>query len=312
MTEASVPPAPFGLPPRPPPRRRARRRRRRRSRRGCGTSRRSRECRRCPCRRARTRRAPPAAPRLLPCRPFLGRLGVEEAARRVGQEQRVVLLEVLRVDVGRIVGNRRRPRAGLLAELFDRLRGNRDRAVDEAARVAEHQDLARLCRLGWRRRGKRRHHLRHVVGAGRLSNGGQIAAAAARGGRRGAGRARAASTTAAGCACAASATGRGGWRRQRQCRVQRGTKLVGRHRPGLAGVGRVVPLLERALHFRAGDRAVGVGVERGPQGRVNGVGRGGGRRRRRGLGLAQGRGQQHAGGDDADECGNSSCHGVEP
>ncbi len=103
---------------------------------------------------------------------------------RAREEERVVLLEVLGVDVRRVVRDRRRPGAGLLAELLDRLGGQRNRRVHVAARVAEHQDLPRLGRLGRRGRGQRRHHLRHVVRAGRLARRRQIAAAAARGTRR--------------------------------------------------------------------------------------------------------------------------------
>ena len=108
---------------------------------------------------------------------------------RAREEERIVLLEVLGVDVRRVVRDRRRPGAGLLAELLDRLGGQRNRRVHVAARVAEDEDLPRLGRLGRRGRRKRRHHLRHVVGAGRLTRRRQIAAAAARGTRR---RARAA------------------------------------------------------------------------------------------------------------------------
>ncbi len=131
--------------------------------------------------------------------------------------------------------------------------------IDEwtiAARVAEHQDLSRLRGLGRRGRGKRGHHLRHVVGAGRLSDGRQIAAAAARRSRWG-GRCPTAPSTAAGRR-----------RREPQRGIQGGAELIGRDRPALGRVGRVVPLLERALHLGACHRAVLVGVKRRPQCRV--------------------------------------------
>ena len=88
-----------------------------------------------PCRRARTRSS--AAWRASTSSLLaggLGGLGVEEAAGRAREEERVVLLQVLGVDVRRIVGDRRRPGAGLLAELLDRLGGERNRRVHVAAR----------------------------------------------------------------------------------------------------------------------------------------------------------------------------------
>ncbi len=115
------------------------------------------------------------------------RLAVEEAAGRAREEQGVVLLEVLRVDVRGIVGDRRRcPRARLLAEFLDRPGRERNRGMDVAARIAEHQDLPSPRRLGWRRRGQRGHHLRHIVRARRLADGRQVTAAAARRERAGA------------------------------------------------------------------------------------------------------------------------------
>ena len=60
---------------------------------------------------------------------------VEERAGGAGEEDGVVLLQVRVVDVGRVVGDRRRPRAGLLADLLDGARGERDRRVDEAGRL---------------------------------------------------------------------------------------------------------------------------------------------------------------------------------
>ena len=67
---------------------------------------------------------------------------VEELAGRARQKDRVVLLQVLLGDVGRVIRDRRGPRAGLLAHLLDRARGQRNRRVDISGRPREHQHLA--------------------------------------------------------------------------------------------------------------------------------------------------------------------------
>jgi hypothetical protein len=90
---------------------------------------------------------------------------VEEEAGRVVQEDRVVVRQVLRVDVGGVVADRGGPGAGLLAELLDKPRGERDRRVDEAARRREDEDLPRLLRLRRRPVRERGHHRIHVLRA---------------------------------------------------------------------------------------------------------------------------------------------------
>ena len=58
---------------------------------------------------------------------------VQERAGGAGEEDRVVLLQVLLVDVGGIVGDGRRPGAGLLAQLFDRRPAS---GIDECTKPA--------------------------------------------------------------------------------------------------------------------------------------------------------------------------------
>ena len=93
---------------------------------------------------------------------------VEECAGRAGEEDRVVLLEILLGDVRGIVGDGRRPRARLLSELVNRAAGEGNRRMHEARRLAEHQHLARLLRLGRRRRRQRRYHRLDVLRLRRL------------------------------------------------------------------------------------------------------------------------------------------------
>jgi hypothetical protein len=52
---------------------------------------------------------------------------VEERAGRAGEEERVVLLEILLGDVGGVVGDGSRPGPGLLSELIDGPPGERNR-----------------------------------------------------------------------------------------------------------------------------------------------------------------------------------------
>ena len=172
ITDASVPPAPLALPPRPPPPTgagalvvRARR--------VIGIA-----------RRMNARDALAAAHEL--DERGATRVGrrlvaglVEEAAGRARQEDRVVLFQVLGGEHGRIPRRVGRPRARLLAQLLDRLRRQRNRRVLVARRwdAREDQHLVRLRRLGWRGRRQRRHHLLDVA---RARNGRLLAASAAR------------------------------------------------------------------------------------------------------------------------------------
>ena len=155
---------------------------------------------------------------------------VEERAGRAGEEDRVVLLQVLLVDVGGIVGDGRRPRAGLLAQLLDRAAGQRNRRMHEARGLAEHQHLARLLRLGRRRRRQRRHHRLDVLRLRRL-----ILARAPAAARR--------------------------YLRSRHRSGEPGGNLLLAERAGLGGIPLAKPALERRAHLVAGGRAVLVGVD---------------------------------------------------
>src|SRR6185503_20923072 len=72
---------------------------------------------------------------------------VQELAGGAGQEDGVVLREVLLVDVGGVVGDGGGPRACLLAHLLDGPRGQRDRRVHVAGGPSEHEHAAGGARL---------------------------------------------------------------------------------------------------------------------------------------------------------------------
>ncbi len=93
---------------------------------------------------------------------------VEVGAGGAGEEDRVVLLQVLGGDDGGIVGDDGRPRARLLAHRLDGPGRERDRRVDEAGGLGQHQHAARLLGRGRRGVGQRRHHLHEVGHAGHL------------------------------------------------------------------------------------------------------------------------------------------------
>ena len=159
---------------------------------------------------------------------------VEERAGRACKKDSVVLLEVGVVDVRRVVGDRRRPRAGLLAHLLDRVRGQRNRRVDEPRGLAEDEHLSRL----------------HWLAPARWSGSAAIIA-----------------STVTGCGVcwlrAASAhVERRGQPGRRHCRVERGRELVAGDGAGSGRVRRGEPLASRGLQFLAGDDAVLVGVSR--------------------------------------------------
>ena len=161
---------------------------------------------------------------------------VEECAGRAREKDGVVLLEIGVVDVGRVVGNGRRPGTGLLADLFDRSRRERDRRVHETRRPGQHEDLARLLRLGRRRGGQCRHHRRDVFSSGCLVL-----------------RWRAASPAGRGCC--------------RKHRAEPHEDLLERQRIALGFVPLGVPLVERALQLLTSDGAVLVGVDEREEGR---------------------------------------------
>ena len=230
---------------------------------------------------------------LFPARGRLRGLAVEETTGGAREEQCVVLLEVLRVDVRRIVRNRRRPGARLLADLFDGFGGHRDRRVHVAPRVAKNEDLSSPGRLGRCRGRQGGHHVLDVRRTRGLADRWQIGAAAAGSGcrsGRGSGRSRAARTT----------SRRGGWGRLKsEHRIQRGPKLVHRHLASPRRVCGVVPLAERGLHLAARHAVVFVDVNCGPERGVDRVGSAGASRR---LRPAEGRRQKKGGGHRADQC----------
>ena len=156
-------------------------------------------------------------------------------------------------------------------------------AVDVAARVPEHQDLPRPRGFARRGGGKRRHHLRHVLGARRLSDSRQIAAAAARG-----------SAGAAGLRRRRPAPGAGAGSPNAVFRAGPSASVV---TDPLFAVSVASYHCANAPFISARvDRAVLVGVKRRPQRGVSrvtdGTGRASGLRGLRRLGLTKSRGQQ--------------------
>ena len=105
---------------------------------------------------------------------------VEEVTGGAREEDRVVGLQVLLGDVGRVVGDRRRPGAGLLAEFLDGAGRERDGRVRVPGGARDHQHLARRLRLGRCRRGQRGDHRLDVSGARRARVGAAAAALRAR------------------------------------------------------------------------------------------------------------------------------------
>jgi hypothetical protein len=89
---------------------------------------------------------------------------VEELARGAGQEERVVLREVLLAHVRGVVGDRGRPGTGLPAHLLDGARGQRDRRVHVASGPPEDEHPARPARDDRRLVGKGGQHGLHIRG----------------------------------------------------------------------------------------------------------------------------------------------------
>ena len=166
---------------------------------------------------------------------------VEERAGRARQEDRVVLLEVRLVDVGRVVGDRRAPRAGLLAHLFDGPARERNRRMHEARRP-------------WRARAP------------------CAAASAWRGPLAGSAAIMACTCSGLGVCGLCRRPGPGRIRRAapagRQRRIQARQELLLRQEAGLGAIPFREPLVERRLHLVARDGAVLVGVDHGKDGRA--------------------------------------------
>src|ERR1043166_2423032 len=72
---------------------------------------------------------------------------VEETSCGAREERRVVLLQIRRVEIRGVVGDRRAPRAGLRAERLDRFRGEWNGRVDISGGAAKHEHLSWLLRL---------------------------------------------------------------------------------------------------------------------------------------------------------------------
>ena len=161
---------------------------------------------------------------------------IEEATGRAIDEHQVVLLQVLGVDVGRVVGGHGGPGSELLPHLVDRRGGQRYRRVHEPGGMTEDQDLVRLGRFCRRLCGKRRLHLLDI---GRTRNL-RIAAAPA------------------------AWITLGLWRRG--CGQRAGYDRGQLRRSDGTGVGRIsrrVPLIKSTFQFVAADSAVFVAVGNG-------------------------------------------------
>ena len=94
---------------------------------------------------------------------------VQEFAGGAGKEDSVILLQILRGDGGRIVGNGGHPGTGFVAEVFDHLRCQRDGRVDPAESAAKDQHTARALRRGVGLIRQGGHHGRDVGGIRKLS-----------------------------------------------------------------------------------------------------------------------------------------------
>ena len=94
---------------------------------------------------------------------------VQEFAGGAGKEDGVILLQILRGDGGRIVGDGGHPGTGFVAEVFDHLRCQGDGGVDPAESAAKDQHTAQALRRGVGLIGQGGHHGRDVGGVRKLS-----------------------------------------------------------------------------------------------------------------------------------------------